>query len=101
MALVEDLSVFFQSTGFAVELAWTPSAGGPERRELVIFDQETVEVLAGAQQSDEPSILYRSGELLATLASEELVAIDGVDYRVREVRKIDDGKLSIATLSEL
>jgi hypothetical protein len=99
MPLAEDLSVFF--VDFGVELVWEPANGNPTVSELVIFDEETIEVLGGAQSSDEPSFVFRTAGGLAELASRELVTIDAVAYEVREVRKIDDGKFSIATLTEL
>lgn len=96
-----DLTPFFQAGEFAVAASWTPSGGGSTRSDNVIFDSADVDVLSGRQSSTEYKITFPGVSPLASIDEDEVVTISGVAYTVREVGKVDDGNLVIATLEAL
>lgn len=100
MAFNEDMSVFFNSDEFAVEATFVPSSGGASQTDRVIFNTPTESVLGGEMLSDETAITY-SASKLTSVRSGDIGFIEGVQYRIRDVMLIDDGKLKMARLTRL
>lgn len=101
MAFAEDLTVFFdQQGGFAVQASFTPAGGGTQVSASVIFDSPTEDILGGDGLSDEYSITYPSTSLPG-IKGNATGTVDGVSYKVREVKLLDDGKLKRAMLSKV
>lgn len=100
MPFAEDMSVFFDTAGFAVSATFTPSAGGAAQTASVILDSPTEEVFGGEGLSNEYLITYPTSSLVGIRKGDTGV-IEGITYRVREVRLLDDGKLKTATLSKV
>ena len=100
MAFNEDMSVFFSDDEFAVVATFVPSTGGAAQSAAVIFDVPTETTLGGEVLTDEPAITYPATELPSIRAGDNGV-IEGVQYRVREVMRIQDGKLKMARLMRL
>lgn len=101
MAFAEDLSAFFDTVGgFAVTAAFTPSGGGAQVSASVIFDSPTEDILGGDGLSNEYSITYPA-DSLPGIKSNATGTVDGVSYKVREVKLLDDGKLKRAMLSKV
>lgn len=100
MAFTEDLSVFFSTAGFAVEATFVPASGGAAQSAQVIFDSPTDDVMGGDSFSNEYSIMYQASQLPSVRKGDRGV-VDGVTYRVREVRLMDDGRIKQAILTKL
>lgn len=92
MPLTEDLSVFFN------EFAVTVSKGAVTGKG--IFDTPTVMMADGSVLSNEYTVLVRFSEFGLPLYGDAMT-VDGVAYKVREARMIDDGKLVEVSLSKV
>jgi hypothetical protein len=82
----EDLSVFFDATEFASAATWGSLTAD------VILSSPTEDVLGGRATG----VAYEAvmaGTSFPAIARGEEIAIDGVTYRVREVRRDADGAL--------
>ena len=99
MAFTEDMAAFFNTAEFAVVAVFTP-AGGAQQQASVIFDAPTESILGDDQLSDEYAIMYPATDLPGVRAGDTGV-IGGKQYKVREVRALDDGALKRARLSRL
>lgn len=99
MALVEDMSVFFDTAEFSVSATFVPVGKAPQTAS-VIFDSPTEALFANDALSDDYSIHYPITELVS-VRSGDVGTIAGVQYRVRDVRLIGDGKIKRATLSRV
>jgi hypothetical protein len=100
MAFTEDLSVFFSTAGFAVEATFVPASGGAAQSAQVIFDSPTESVMSGDSFSNEYSIMYQASQMPAVRKGDRGV-VDGVTYKIREVRLMDDGRIKQAILTRL
>lgn len=100
MAFAEDMDTFFNADEFGVEASFVPTSGGAAQTATVLFDIPTESVLGGEVLSDEPSITYPASALPGIRAGDNGI-IEGVQYRVREVMRIDDGKLKMARLTRI
>lgn len=96
----EDMSVFFSQAGFAVAATFVPAAGGAAVSASVIFDVQTEDLLGGNSLSDEFAIQYPAAELPGVLAG-DFGEVDGVRYKIREIRLQDDGKVKRARLTRV
>lgn len=100
MPFNEDMSVFFNAAEFGSVATFAPSSGGAAQTATVILDIPTDTALGGEVLSDEPVITYPSTALPGIRAGDNGV-IDGVQYRVREIMRVDDGKLKMARLTRI
>ena len=94
---VDRLGAPFRRLGVAA--TWRPAdytAGGAG---TVMLDAPDTEILGGAIQSTEYSVLYRASELVG-LAVGDTLEIGGVCYTVRHIEAVDDGALMRARLSK-
>ena len=89
MAFVEDLSAFFADFG-------VPATFGALSA-TVLLDMPDAEIFGGGQISTDYAITYKSGDL-SGLKTGDAITVNAVAYQVREVVKLDDGKLMNATL---
>ena len=94
----EDMAAFFSGSEFAVAATFTPAAGAPVSAS-VIFNAQTQDVFGDSVLSDEYTIVYATGQLPG-IASGDYGTVDGVRYRVRDVRLKTDGKLTVTKLSK-
>lgn len=93
MAFAEDLSAFFDATGFAVEATLTP--GGPG---LVIYDENGAILEEYGVQHSGPAALCPASQW-PNAASGNTLAIGATTYLVRSAPRIDDGALMLLTLA--
>lgn len=100
MAFAEDMTAFFSTAEFAVTATFTPAGGGGSVSASVIFDVPTEDILGGDGLSDEYAITYATTDL-AGIKANATGTINGVNFKVREVRLLDDGKLKRAKLSKV
>jgi hypothetical protein len=108
MAFTEDMSVFFNTDEFAVEASYTPSGGGATQTAKVLLDMPSEDVLSQDSLSIEYSIMFPYN-VLTTLKKGEQIAVDGVAYKVRDVRPMTDyrfgfladGRVKRALLSKI
>ena len=98
MAATENLAEYFDTDDFAVAAVLTLSGGGTETAN-VILDVPTEDLFAGRVLFDDYEITFRATDLPG-IAGGLAIAVDGANYTVREVRKIDDGKLKRAKLAK-
>lgn len=96
----EQLADFFATEDFAVPATWTPSTGGAQQCAKVLFDSPDDTVLGNAVMSTEYEITMRAIDFLG-LKTGETIAVAGTNYKVREVRLLDDGALKQASLSKV
>jgi hypothetical protein len=99
MPFAEDMSVFFDAAGFAVSATFVPEAGGAAQTASVIFDAPTEQVFGGEALSNEYLITYAATDL-PDIRKGDRGVIQGVTYKVREIRLLDDGKLKTALLTK-
>lgn len=93
MAFAEDLSVFFDAAGFAVEATLTP--GGPG---LVIYDENGAILEEYGIQHSGPAALCPASQW-PNVASGHTLTIGAASYVVRSAPRIDDGALMLLTLA--
>jgi hypothetical protein len=98
-----DLTTLYDAaarSGFLKEAVWTPSAGSIAVRVMVGFRAPDEPVLDGLAVSTDYAITYPV-TALPDLIAQEIVRIEEVDFRVREVRAVGDGEERRATLTKL
>lgn len=88
----DDLDVFFGTFGVPVEANGLTGTG--------IIDMPTLAIGDGMVLSDEYLLTCKASEF-GSLSCNATVYVDDGEYRVREVRKIDDGKLCEISLSKV
>ncbi len=96
----EELYEAADRAGFLKEAIWTPAGVGVPLTVRVGFRAPDEPVLDGLAVSTEYAITY-PGFYFPDLGPEDTVEIEGVAYRVREVRAIGDGVERRATLTRL
>lgn len=100
MAFAEDMTVFFGQGDFAVQAVFTPAGGGASVSASVILDMPTEGVFNNEMLSDEYLITCASSSLPGIKAG-ATGTVDGTNYKVREVKMLDDGKLKQAKLTKV
>jgi riboflavin synthase alpha subunit len=90
MSFAEDLNGFFAD--FGVDATF-----GAETAK-VIFDEPDEIIADGQVISSSYTIKYKTG-LFSGLSYGDSIVVDGVTYTCDTVQKIEDGKMSMATLS--
>lgn len=91
MAFTEDMGAFFSAREFGVTAVFGAATA------QVILDQPDVEIMSGRIQSTEYLMTYAAADL-PSLAQDSTGTVDGVAYKVREVRAVDDGRVKQAIL---
>jgi hypothetical protein len=89
VAFTENIPALFADLGV------TASSGGYSA--VVFFDEPTRNILGDMVLAEEPAITLPTVSL-PDLAYGDAITVDDVDYTVREVMRIDDGKLKRVTL---
>ena len=100
MAFAEDMTAFFNVAEFASTATFSPTGGGAAVSAAVLMDMPTEDFLGGDTLSDEYSIVFAAGSLSGIRAG-DYGTIDGVQYRIREIRLLSDGKIKRAKLSKV
>jgi len=95
----EDISAFFSGAEFAVQATFT-SAGGAPVSALVMFNAQTQDIFGDSVLTNEYSIVYPVTSLVGVKSGDQ-GTVDGIAFRVRDVRLKADGQLVTATLSKL
>lgn len=95
----EDISAFFNGAEFAVQATFTPAGGAPVSA-LVMFNAQTQDIFGDAVLTNEYSIVYPVTSLVGVKSGDQ-GTVDGIAFRVRDVRLKADGQLVSATLSKL
>ena len=92
MAFTEDLDTYFADFTDAVVYSGTTYKGILDQPDEIVADDRvlTTDYQLTAKTSDLGSILYDS-----------TLTVDSVSYKVRSVRKIDDGSLCIVSLMKV
>lgn len=94
----EDMTAFFSGSEFAVTATFTPAVGAPVSAN-VIFNAATQSDFSDSVLSDEYTMVYPTGALPG-VKSGDYGTVDGVRYRVRDMRLKTDGKLTVTKLSK-
>lgn len=89
MAIAENMAALF--VDFGVQASW-----GSEQA-MALFDQPSRNVLGDMVIDEEPAITLPTSTWPA-LAHGDVINVDGVAYAVREVVRIDDGRVKRVTL---
>ena len=95
----EDIGAFFNGSEFAVTATFAPAGGAPVSAQ-VIFNAQTQDVFGDAVLSDEYSIVYPTASLPGVKAGDR-GTVNGIEYRIREIRMKADGSLVTAKLSKV
>ena len=95
----EDMTPFFSQSEFAVNATFTVS-GGSSVSASVLFDAQTQDIFGDAALSDEYTITFPAASLPG-LRSGDSGTVNGVQYRVRDVRLKSDGMLKTAKLAKV
>lgn len=95
----EDIGAFFNGSEFAVTATFAPAGGAPVSAQ-VIFNAQTQDVFGDAVLSDDFSIVYPATSLVGVKAGDR-GTVNGVEYRIRDIRLKGDGKLVTAKLSKI
>jgi hypothetical protein len=90
----EDWAAFFNPAEFCVLAAFNGEVIS------LLLDAADQDIFGGGQQSTEYTAQYPTGAWLGIKNGNE-ISIDAVPYRVREVMKIEDGKITKLTLEKL
>jgi hypothetical protein len=95
----EDISAFFNDAEFAVAAEFTPSDGGAPVSASVVFNAQAEQIFGDDVLSNEYTIVYPAGSL-AGVKSGDSGTVNGVRYRMREIRLKADGQIKVARLSK-
>ena len=95
----EDMSAFFSQSEFAVNATFTP-VGMASVSASVIFNAQTQDIFGDSVLSEEYTITYPSAALPGVAAG-DMGYVNGVQYRVRDIRLKSDGALTVAKLSRV
>lgn len=88
----DNLDPFFATFGVPVEANGLTGTG--------ILDMPTLAIGDGMVLSDEYLLTCKASDF-GSVSYNTAINVDGTDYRVREVRRIDDGKLCEISLSKV
>ena len=92
MALTENIDIFFSDFGNSVVSGGARYKGILEQPDELIAD--------GVVLTTDYELIAKNSEL-GSLAFDAQISIDNSDYKVRNVRKIDDGTLSVISLMKV
>tara|TARA_Y100001972_G_C7400136_1_gene208152 strand:- start:195 stop:488 length:294 start_codon:yes stop_codon:yes gene_type:complete len=92
MAFTEDLDVFLADFGQAVIRGGVTYKGILEQPDEIIAD--------GLVMTTDYELTGKTSEL-GSLVFDDIISVDGDNYKVRQARKIDDGKFCIVSLNKL
>ena len=92
MAFTEDLDVFLADFGQAVISGGVTYKGILEQPDEIIAD--------GLVMTTDYELTGKTSEL-GSLVFDDIISVDGDNYKVRQARKIDDGKFCIVSLNKL
>jgi hypothetical protein len=95
----EDMSAFFNSGEFAVVASFTPAGGSPVSAN-VLLDTKTQDIFGDDVLSNEYVITFPKNSLPGVRKG-DTGTVDGVSYKVREVKFISDGSLKTALLTKV
>ena len=95
----EDISAFFNQSEFAVQAVFTPAGGGAQVSASVLFNAQTNQIFGDDVLTDDYTIVYPVNALPG-VKSGDYGTVNGVVYRVRDVRLKADGQLVEAKLSK-
>lgn len=90
--MLNDLDILFSD--FAVDVVW----GGSTFK--AIFDMPDEVLSGGLVISTEYLIMCKSSDIVGLLDG-EVLTVGGVTYEVRQIRQVDDGKISRVLLSKI
>ena len=92
MAFTEDLDVFLADFGQAVVRGGVTYKGILEQPDEIVAD--------GLVMTTDYELTGKTSEL-GSLVFDDIISVDGDNYKVRQARKIDDGKFCIVSLNKL
>lgn len=88
----ENLDVFLADFGLDVVFGDIITRG--------IFDMPDQSILSGQATSTEYSLTFKT-ETIPLLKNNDALSVDEINYKVREIEKIADGKFTRATLTKI
>ena len=91
MAFTEDLDIFLADFGDAVEYQGVLYKGILEQPDEIVAD--------GLVMTTDYELTGKTSEL-GSLVFDDIISVDGTNYKVRQARKIDDGKFCIVSLNK-
>ena len=92
MAFIEDLDIFLSDFGQAV-ISYGVSYKG-------ILEQPDEIVADGLVMTTDYELTGKTSEL-GSLVFDDIISVDGDNYKVRQARKIDDGKFCTVSLNKV
>lgn len=95
----EDIGAFFNQSEFAVQAVFTPAGGGAPVSASVLFNAQTNQIFGDDVLSDEYTIVYPVAALPGVKAG-DYGTVNGVLFRMRDVRLKADGQLIEAKLAK-
>ena len=92
MAFTEDLDIFLADFGQAVIRDGVSYKGILEQRDEIVAD--------GLVMTTDYELTGKTSEL-GSLVFDDIISVDGDNYKVRQARKIDDGKFCLVSLNKI
>ena len=92
MAFTEDLDVFLSAFGQAVIRNGVSYKGILEQPDEIVAD--------GLVMTTDYELTGKTSEL-GSLVFDDIISVDGDNYKVRQARKIDDGKFCTVSLNKV
>ncbi len=92
MAFTEDLDVFLSDFGQAVIRNGVSYKGILEQPDEIVAD--------GLVMTTDYELTGKTSEL-GSLVFDDIISVDGDNYKVRQARKIDDGKFCTVSLNKV
>ena len=92
MAFTEDLDIFLADFGDAVEYQGVLYKGILEQPDEIVAD--------GLVMTTDYELTGKTSEL-GSLVFDDIISVDGDNYKVRQARKIDDGKFCLVSLNKI
>ena len=92
MAFTEDLDIFLADFGDSVEYQGVLYNGILEQPDEIVAD--------GLVMTTDYELTGKTSEL-GSLVFDDIISVDGDNYKVRQARKIDDGKFCLVSLNKI
>ena len=92
MAFTEDLDIFLADFGQAVIRDGVAYKGILEQPDEIVAD--------GLVMTTDYELTGKTSEL-GSLVFDDIISVDGDNYKVRQARKIDDGKFCLVSLNKI
>ncbi len=92
MAFTEDLDIFLADFGQAVIRDGVSYKGILEQPDEIVAD--------GLVMTTDYELTGKTSEL-GSLVFDDIISVDGDNYKVRQARKIDDGKFCLVSLNKI